>query len=187
MASEIDICTSALLMVGANSINSFQDESREARVCAAIYETTRDDLLTRHPWSFALGQQQLSQLVTTPLFGYAYAYQLPTEPLCLRVQGIDGNYEYRVFEDKLYTDRTSVNILYIFQAPESEFKPYFTRALELELAAILSIALTEDGAKSDRFGNMAQMQLRKARNTDSQQSTPGKISDENFLLTEVRY
>jgi hypothetical protein len=64
-------------MIGVDEISSFDDETREAKLCTNLYPTTRDSLLQQHPWRFSLGQASLARLVDTPLYGYDYAYQLP--------------------------------------------------------------------------------------------------------------
>ena len=56
--SSIELCSSALIKLGADGISSFEDASAEARVAARLYPIARDALLCAHPWSFATAQSQ---------------------------------------------------------------------------------------------------------------------------------
>ena len=51
--SAVEICSAALLKLGAASIRSFTEGSVEADTASALYGPTRDSLLGCHPWSFA--------------------------------------------------------------------------------------------------------------------------------------
>ena len=62
MTTPLAICSAALLMIGADEISSFDETSREAKLCANLYDTTRDELLQLYPWRFAVGQMQLPKL-----------------------------------------------------------------------------------------------------------------------------
>lgn len=183
--SDISICSTACLLVGANEIESFIDETNEAKVCAAIYEVTRDNVLTIHPWQFSLGQVQLARLVATPLFGYSYAFQLPTD--FLRLISTDPDMGYRIFEDKLYCSSETCNISYQFSPSEAKFPPYFVRLLELELASLLAASLGEDASKQQLFAAIAEKEARKARNTDSQNHKGTQVSASNFGVYTARF
>ena len=64
--TKVDICSTALIMIGANSITSFSDDSTEANVCNVVYEDIVKSALTRHRWRFATEQKQLSLLTASP-------------------------------------------------------------------------------------------------------------------------
>jgi hypothetical protein len=186
MTTDVSICTSALLMVGADEIESFVDETREAKLCAQIYPTTKTKLLQSFPWRFSLGQVQLAQLATTPLYEYDHAYQLPAG--FLRIIEINSpSYDYKIFEDKLYTNADTVYVTYQFDPGEEDFPEYFTRLLELEMASLLSVSLLEDLDKSKLFGQEARRQALQSRSVDSQSQPNEALDDVNFDLIQVRY
>ena len=184
MATDVSICSAALVMVGADEINSFDDETRESKLCGILYETTLQNVLTEHPWRFSLGRVELAELEDTPLFGYTKAFQLP--PDRLRLISMETPTAYEVFEDKLYTNVDPVRITYQFQPVESKFPPYFVRLMEFEMACLLAGALAEDESKLKIFRDLADIQKRKARNLDSQQQPSRAIRDSNHVLTQVR-
>lgn len=184
--TKIDICTSALLLVGADEITSFEDSTREAKLCASIYQTTFDALLQTHPWRFSIGQVLLNRLDATPLFGYSYAFQLPSN--YLRLIGKNNTaLKHDIFEDKLYCDASSVSLNYQFTPSETRLPAYFVRALEFELAQILSIALVEDDNKHELFRRSAREQLIRGKSTDSQSNGNHTMPAGNFALTAIRH
>ena len=183
--TDISICSAALLMVGSDEINSFSDETREAKLCGNLYYIVLDDLLSRHPWHFSLAQVQLAQLVDTPLFDYQYAYQLPVD--MLRLIKEENAYRYEIYENKLYTDQDTVKVSYQFRPAENTFPPYFVKLLTLELASVLAVSLAEDESKMKLFAEMSQSYERKARNTDSQMQPSRAIRQQNHILTQVRW
>lgn len=180
----VSICSQALLLVGANEINSFSDQSRESKICNYLYATVLDDVLSRHPWRFSVNQKQLAQLTATPLYEFQYAYQLPTD--MLRLISAESILPYQIYENMLYTDADSMNVTYQFRPGESKFPPYFVRLMVLEMAAMLASSLVEDEGKMANFKELADRQERKARNTDSQQSPSRSYRQHNNILATVR-
>lgn len=190
MPTDVEICASALLLVGADEINSFEDETREARICDNLYDTTRQKLLQSHNWSFSLAMTELSRttLATTSSeyeFGYLYEYSLPTDYLRLIKKDGVAN-DYRIAGDKLYSNDSEVHILYQYDVSETEFPAYFTRALEFEMAKILAAALMQDETQVELWTALAKDELIRAKNIDSQNQPPSELAENNFALTAVR-
>ena len=89
--SEVDIANRALAKIGAESITSFDDGTKRSNLCRDIYPSTRDAVLRAYPWNCAIERQELALDLAVPLFGYAYKYQLPIIPYCLRVLEVENN------------------------------------------------------------------------------------------------
>lgn len=185
--TSISLCSKALLKVGASTITSFEDGTAEAEVAANLYPMLRDAMLSAYPWSFAVAQTRLPRIDGVPLADFQYAYQLP--PQFLRVISAGSNakgsgMEYRILESRLHTNRTEVNLTYIFCPDESLFPAYFSEALIARLAAEFCLPLTESTSRAEYLGKEAKDALSRARLTDAQQATPQKFED--FTLVEVR-
>lgn len=185
MASSLSICKSALLMVNADPINSFDDSTREATMCDALYETTRDTLLMKHPWSFSLFQEKLARTTNTPLFDYDYEYQLPTGHLRVLKTDNFGN-EYRLLKDKLLSDYEEVELLYQKDPGEEFYPPYFVRLLEFKMAELLSLSLVQDENMARLFSQQYLLAMREARGIDSQNTPTPSIAAHELSLTYVR-
>lgn len=184
MTTALSICASALLMIGADEISSFEEGSREAKLCANLYDVTLEELLQLYPWRFAVTQKKLGKLTEKPLFGFSHAYQLPAN--MLRLLGADTPQNHRIFEDCLYTNAEPMSITYIQRPPESRLPAYFTRVMELKMAEILALALQEDATKSRMMAEKAHAQTLRARGIDAQQQTTPILADSNFALIGAR-
>ena len=185
--TDINICSKALLKLGADGITSFADGSAEAEVASNLYPLVRDSLLSSYPWSFALAQKNLSRLAEVPLADYSYAYQLPNDFLRVVSAGIGAKgrgLEYRIHENRLHTNLTEVNLTYIFRPHESTFPAFFVEALITKLASEMCIHLTESTSRAEYFAKQCEAETTKARLIDSQQSTPKKFED--FTLIGAR-
>lgn len=187
MAKKISIINEAVLLVGATQISSLEDSSREALVAGSVYTTTYEELISCHPWTFSLNQVSLTRLVDDPLFGFDHAYQLPVDPKLIRlIRKNNPKNDYRLFEDKLYTDDDEVEIIYQFKPQEENLPSYFVRALVMELSKLFALSLIQDETQAQLFEGLAQRQVRKARNIDSQNQPSIAIDKNEFVLTSVR-
>lgn len=184
----IEICSTALVKLGASPIASFAEGTAESEIAARLYPITRDGLLAAYPWSFTIAQTALGAETAAPAADYAYSYALPAD--CLRVlsagigkagRGLD----YRVQGSKLLADAQSLTLTYQRTVPESQFPAFFTAVLIARLAAELCLPLTEGTGRAESLYQLAAAELRVARLLDSQQSTPRRVED--FTLIEARY
>jgi hypothetical protein len=186
--SSIELCSSALIKLGAEDISSFDDRSAEARVASRLYPLTRDALLSTHPWSFATRQTELARLTQGPTSDFAHAYQLPNDFLKSLSAGNGGRGRGLVFQianRQLHTDAESVVLAYVFRPSEGDFPAYFNAALVARLAAEFCLPVTENSARAERLARLADAELKVARLVDSQQDTPPRVED--FTLIEARF
>jgi len=185
--TSIDICSHALVKLGASSISSFQEETTEAHISAQLYRVVLESLLASYPWRFALKQVKLARLTDTPKADYRYAYALPND--CLRVlsagQSTRGKgLAYRIARKQLQTNADNVVLTYICRPIEADFPPFFTEALVAKLAAEFCLPLTESTTRTDYLRKLAGEAIQTARLVDSQQALPQAFQD--FSLIEVR-
>ena len=107
MASVVQICNSALNQLGAASITALTDNSKNARLCNERYNTVRDSVFRSHPWNSLIKRIQLAQNTSTPVYGFSYQFNLPSD--CLRVLTIDAyNSDYKVEGRKILCNTSSV-------------------------------------------------------------------------------
>jgi hypothetical protein len=185
--SAIDLCSQALVKIGGNPIQSFDEGTAEATIAAQLYPTLRDALISAHRWNFALGQARLARLAAVPVADYAYAYQLPPDMLSIVSAGANERgrgLTYRLAEQRLHTDSTEVYLTYTFLPAPALFPPFFSLALVARLAAEFAIPLTESTTRWDGLRQVAEFEFRRARLIDSQQDTPETVED--FVLVAVR-
>ena len=154
--SVVDICNSALVNLGAGLISSLTENNDRARACNQFYDNSRDVVLTQAEWNFATHQQTLSKLSAEPLFGFAYAYLLPTNPYCLKALKIENpefDTGWKIKGRQLHSDRDGINLEYIFRNTDvSQYSPLFEDALSYYLASKMAYAITGSRAiVSDMF------------------------------------
>tara|TARA_R110000796_G_scaffold252537_2_gene387468 strand:+ start:11426 stop:12028 length:603 start_codon:yes stop_codon:yes gene_type:complete len=155
MASETDICNLALARFGEKRIMSLSETSEAAKVCAIFYDQTRDEILRAHRWNFAMKRAVLSQIVTAPIFGYDYAYQLPTDYIRFGALN-DGDLleraEFVIEGDQLLSDVETANFRYVWRITDSQqFDALFIDALSTKLAAKIAPSLSGDWKLGEKF------------------------------------
>jgi len=116
MASTVDICNGALNQLGATTILSLTEDSKNARLCNSRFTQVRDAVFRSHPWNCLQKRVELAADTTAPAWGFSYAYTLPADCLrLLRILDYDSNYKafavtsnnqtatnmYNLFQDKL--------------------------------------------------------------------------------------
>ena len=119
MASSVtDLCNMALDSLGQQTILALTDDSKQARACNSRYATARDAVLRAHRWNCATKRAVLTKLSSTPAWGFANTFQLPSDfirsadldDLTLKYR-IEGGDDGRV----LVTDEGTVNLLYVYR------------------------------------------------------------------------
>lgn len=183
----INLCTRALVKIGASGISGFDDGTAEAEVAAAFYEPTRDALLSANDWSFAIKKARLAMLADPPAADYQNAFQLPSDFIRAISAGVDGRtrgLEYEIVGDTLNASSDSVVLTYVSRPDESIFPPFFTQALVSRLAAEFCIPLTESTSRAEMLHTIAEKEFRRARIIDTQQDVQPRFED--FSLIEAR-
>lgn len=181
----VDLCSKALLLIGANSIQSFDDGSRESDVCSSIYEIVKDTLLANRLWSFTLEQLDLARLNETPLRDWKYSYALPTD--VIRIKKVSNSKDFELVKGRLYSNNPKVSIDCQKTVDVDEMPPYFQTALISELAAKLSVSLLGDNSKYQLFAALAQRDLINARLADCQNRPNVKFGEDSFWITVARW
>lgn len=185
--SDVAICSNALMRIGSEAIQSLTSlDSDRARVAARFYPETRDEMLRAHNWNFATIQQRLAR-IDAPLFGYAYAYQLPTDPYYLMLidTSLDAHEKWEIQGRALLTDAPDVSITYVGRVVESLFDVLFTEALTDKLAFLFCFPLRRDAALADVLLRKAEDSFRRAKSRDGQESRPLRTFTSD-TLTRVR-
>lgn len=185
--SNVELCSAALVKLGAEGITSFTDGTTEADVAGTLYDIVRDGLLGTHPWSFATAHDELVQLPATPITDFEYAFDLPSDFIKALSAGDECRSRgavYQIIGREVHSNYEELTLAYIKRADEADFPPYFVSALVNRLAAEFCLPLTENASRSDLLFKLADTELKLAKLIDSQQDTPPRVED--FTLIEAR-
>ena len=184
--TDLQLCSRALILCGANTISSFGEETAEAEIAGALYDSTRDALLSAHRWQFCTGQRRLNKLADRPAADYTFAYQLPNDFLAAislgdaaRPGGAGG--AYRILQTRIETDLDGVILTYTFRADESTYPPYFNQALISGLAAAFAFPITESNTRAQMMAARAARDFQQARRIASQQQTPPVLPTDTLI------
>lgn len=183
--TEVTICNSALIKLGAERINSLSETNKRAKLCNEQYSKLRDEVLRSHPWNFAIKRVALSLTGNTPLFDYKYEFTIPTD--VLRILSVHNKaIKWRVEAGrKLLSDYSEVKIEYIAQiTAAAEFDSYFSEALALRLASDLAYPLVQSMNLQNSLLQRYEYHMKHARSLDAQEGTPIDLTDDSWV--EIR-
>ena len=182
MASTVDICNGALNQLGATTILSLTEDSKNARLCNSRYTQVRDGLFRTHPWNCLQKRVELAADTTAPAWGFSYAYTLPAD--CLRLLKIlDYDSNYKVEGRKILSNASSMKILYIGRITDpNEYDELLRETLSASLAADIAFAVTSNNTTATNMYNLFQDKLKDARFVDS---TEGQNVDQDLGMTDV--
>lgn len=165
--SQVSICNSALIKVGADTISSITQETKSARLLNAIWSQVSDAVLRAHPWNFAIKRVTLAPNATTPDWGYDYQYDLPND--LLRLLDVEPhNIDYVVEGNRqILTDETELDVLYIYRNTDpSSWDPLFAEALAWKLGETIGYALTQSSKVVELCRESYRQALAEARSMD---------------------
>tara|TARA_E500000178_G_scaffold142014_1_gene141598 strand:+ start:1191 stop:1769 length:579 start_codon:yes stop_codon:yes gene_type:complete len=187
MASVVDICNSALNLLGASTITQLTEDSKNARLCNQRYEPIRDRMFRSHSWNCLTKRVQLAEDSSAPVVEYTNQFTLPTD--CLRVlkihngttDSIASSLDYAVEGRKIKTDEGTVFLVYIAKIVDpNEYDTYLVEALAAALAADLAYAITNNATLAKNYEATAEERLREARFIDATENSLGTVESSEF-------
>ena len=187
MASVVDMCNSALNLLGASTISALTDDSKNARLCNQRYEPVRNRVFRSHAWNCLHKRVQLAQNSTAPVVEYSYAYALPSD--CLRVlkvhngstDSIKSDIDYKLEGRNIVTNEGTVYIIYIaIDTDPNNYDTYLQESISHQLAADLAYAVTNNATLADKYMTRADERLREARFIDATENSLGTIESSEF-------
>ena len=198
MPSVVDICNEAMDLLGAATITSLSENSKEARLCNRRFATVRDAVLRAHPWNVAVTRKQLAKDSTSPAFGFTNQFTLPTDPYCLRVLSFwdanvdnevaayDSRTAFKIEGRKVMTDAGECRITYIGRITDTEqYDSLLSSTIAHRLASETAYAITGSNSVVGVMQQMYDARLREARSIDAMEGTPDKIIANDFI--DIRF
>ena len=187
MASTVDICNSALNLLGASTISALTDDSKNARLCNQRYEPVRNRVFRSHAWNCLHKRVQLAQNSTAPVIEYTYAYALPSD--CLRVlkvhngttDSIASAIDYKLEGRNIVTDIDTIFLIYIaLDTDPNNYDTYLRESISHQLAADLCYAITNNATLANNYMTRADERLREARFIDATENSLGTVEANEF-------
>ena len=167
MASEVDICNGALNQLGASTILSLTEDSKNARLCNARYTQIRDSIFRSHLWNCLMKRVELAKDTETPSWGFSYQFTLPAD--CLRVVTIlNYDYDYKIEGRKILANHGTVKIQYVSRITDpNQYDELLRECISAGLAADIAYGVTSSNPVSSNMYALFQDKLREARFVDA--------------------
>ena len=187
MASVVNMCNSALNLLGASTIAALTDDTKNARLCNQRYEPVRNRVFRSHAWNCLHKRVQLAQNSTAPVIEYDHAYALPSD--CLRVLKIHNGttdsiadaLDYKLEGRNIITDIDTVYLIYIaLDTDPNNYDTYLRESISHQLAADLCYAITNNATLANQYMTRADERLREARFIDATENSLGTIESNEF-------
>lgn len=181
--TQLAICNSALAKVGQAPISSIDQNTRAAQILKSIFSLIQDEVMSSHPWNFAITRATLSPTSTEPVYEFDYEYDLPND--CLRMLELETDVT-RIGDDwvvegrKLYSNDEEINVRYIQRNSDyNSWSPQFAEVMAWRLAQETAYALTQSSEREKACAEAYQRTLSLARSTDAAEGVlRGLIADD---------
>lgn len=200
MASIVEICNRALGNIGnSRSINSLDEQSKEADACSLYFESCRDAVLSDAEWNFAIKRVALADTgAPPPDWHFAYAY--PTD--CMRiieimVPGVRNptsamRVEYTTGSNSggtgklIYTDQPDAWLKYVMRIDDvNMFDAIFSDALSWRLAAAINMKITGDADLGNNAFTMYQNVILSAGSHSMNESQEPQQPESEFTTARL--
>lgn len=193
-ATAISICSNALLRLGADPINSFDEgdpagsNHDSARLASNLWPTIRRQTLRGHNWNCALKRVLLSPDTASPDFGWSYQFLRPADWLKTVSVGLDPEDRFEYVTEGAYflSNETALPLRYVFDNENpATYDAGLVAALEMAMAAAMAYPITKSTSLADELMTLADRELTKARSSDGQDDPPETLGDS--MLMAARY
>lgn len=204
MSSDVQICSAALIRLGAKSISSFEELST-GPLCAEIFPDVKLRVYTSAPWRRIIIKSDLLTLLTTePSTQYQFEYQLPPDMLTGLPRtvwnstfnaGRGTQYtDFDIFGTKLLTNSPQILIDYVIDLDPELLPPHINQLMIYAMAAELALPVTDQQNTADTWLKVAWGTpeqngkggyFKTAQSIDSQGHPSQAIK--NYPLTAVRH
>ena len=185
MSSKIIICTNALLQLGSQPISSFTEGTDNALLCSNLWPQTRDGVLRSHPWNRAIKRVSLAPSANEPVWGYAFAFDLPGD--LLTILEVDTKGDHKVENGQILADENPLLIKYTYRNENvPSYDALMIEAMTWAMMSVLAYPITKSTTKSTEINNIYLLRLRLARTVDAQEDSPDQIGDSQLLHARRR-
>lgn len=184
----IDVWNMALDLVKEAPLATIDDDDNRRDWFTRNYATTRDALLSEHPWNFAIKFGSLAASATAPAFRWSFAYPLPSDYLYLSMPQDGGGFEatpfpYEIVGNDICCDMTGpLKIRYVYRCNEEGlWSALFVEALSAKLAMKIGHWVSGKGTLVQLAQGIYEDALARAKRIDGMQGTFERAYDDDVI------
>ena len=192
--SVLAVVSRGLAKLGEPRLTSLAEGTATAITVRDLLPGLRQDELRKHPWCFALRRARLAALATAPAWGWAFAYQLPTDCLPLLLVGdtlesgtselVPPAVAYQLEGRQILTNAAApLPIRYIADAPDAgAWDAAFAEALACRLAVELCERVTQSASRRQALRVEHRDAVKEARRCAAIEQLPMGLPEEGPWL-----
>lgn len=174
LSDQIEICSAALVLVGAAPITSLDGAGAASIAARTLYPEVAGTALS-YPWTFNRRSATLVRLPSLPaISAYSAAYALPSDCRLVEHPEVDGVVvdAWELLDGYICLDAETtetVTLAYHGDADEKLWLSEFRLAVVQRLASFFASGLREQAELADFWLKVSEVTLRQARHRDSSQ------------------
>lgn len=180
MPSTVDIANGAMRKIGASTITSFTQGTKNANFLNDRYADTRDALLEMHQWNFAIKRVKLSKLAAAPAIKFEGQFALPSDYIrAVTVHDNDegtGIPDHKIEGSMVLCSSNEVWLVYVSRVTDpNTMSSLFREALSALIAVEAATAIAESNTMADLKQDQFEKILRRARSADAMADLPDRM------------
>jgi len=170
MQDKIRIASDACVLLGADPIQSFEEDTTEALAVRTMYDNIYESALNYRMWSFAKTSVTPVQIDKVSEYGYTFVYRVPVD--VLRVITInEAQLPYKlVMRREIHTNEPVKTLSALLKINEPELPGDFVLALKFMLAGSIAPIITGDVTQAAMFEQKGMQALHVAGDNDAVQA-----------------
>jgi len=177
--TQLEICNTALLDIGAHKTDAVGDGSVEGDLCEDYWDIIRREVLSSHTWNFAKKWAELTESAGYTFVDseWSYAYDLPADLLKMSRMETKAT-KYVIREDNLLCNLDECKVEYIFdETTTANYPAHFITALVFRLGIAFYPKLISN--KIDRAAELMKYYalLDRMKKQDAIQTKPHEINE----------
>jgi hypothetical protein len=186
MSNAVEVANSALSKIGASTIVSLDDDTKEARLCKLRIDPIRRIVLRMHPWNCAIDRVLLAPLVDVPAFGLTKTFQFPSD--CLRLVEISPKEVfYRIEGRRILCDESSLELRYVKdEADWMKLDELVSEAIACYLAWDIGFPIVQSNTVVERVWKQFETIKRQAKSIDAQEERDYELTADTFLDARIQ-
>lgn len=181
MATDVEICSKALILVGDSPIASLTEQTKRASICNNLYPLAKRSLLRQHVWNCAVKRVVLAPLSGAPAYGWSNWFAKPGDWLRLIDVGDLGADDYEFEGNRILANQTSLQLRYVADVSEGMWDALLTDVMIKSMAADLAYPITKSTSLMQAKQQDYQVALRMAKAIDGQENPPEQFGDSPFI------
>lgn len=183
MTTNITIANNALALLGDDPISDFNEGSVRASLVSDMYENVLLSTLRMLPWNCAIKRVVLSPSVGTPVFGFTYKFNLPSDWVrTLSINEKQDIIEFKIEGRTILTDVDTLQLRYVFKNEDAAtYDSGLVDVLTFKLAAALAYPITKSTTQAQLMEQKADMAMRQAKGIDAVEEVQDTWFDDSLI------